>query len=123
MISNNTVKSKVPYMCMICRVCVLRTNKKHFLHLSDGGTDKHRRKILSKFRRYCNLYHCQLNSTSYINNDRVISTVCLPFCCRCCQNRPKSAVRISKKIETKKMDRKDGGSELRFTRIKQYFIS
>jgi len=34
-------------MCMICRECVVRTNRKHFLHQSDGGTDKYLRKIVS----------------------------------------------------------------------------
>jgi len=84
----NIESLKVTYMCMICRVCVVRTNRKRFFHLSEGGTAKHLRKILSKFSRYCSLYRCQLYSTSYIISDRVISIVCYSllskqskFCC------------------------------------------
>jgi hypothetical protein len=73
----NIESLKVTYMCMICRVCVVHTNRKHFLHLSEGGTDKHHKKILSKFSRYCSLYRCQLNSTLYTNSGRVISIVCV----------------------------------------------
>jgi hypothetical protein len=58
---------------MICVVCVLHMNRKRFLHLSEGGTDKHLKKILSTFSRYCSLYRFQLNSTSYIISDRVIN--------------------------------------------------
>jgi hypothetical protein len=72
-----TVSLKVTYMCMICRVCVLRTDRKLFRHLRDGGTDKHLTLILSKFSRYCSLFHCQLNFTSYIISDRVISSASL----------------------------------------------
>ena len=32
--SHNTVSNTGPYMFMICRVCILRTNRKYFLHLS-----------------------------------------------------------------------------------------
>jgi len=71
------IKLKVPYICMICRACVLHTNRKRFLHLSNGETGKYLRQILSKFSRYCSLYHCLLNFTSCTASDHVISTVCL----------------------------------------------
>jgi hypothetical protein len=51
--------------------------QKRFRHLSKGGTDKYHRPVLSKFSRYCSLYHCQLNFISCTVSDRVISTVCL----------------------------------------------
>jgi len=43
----NIESLKVTYMCMICRVCVERTNTKHFLHLSKGITNKHLKEILT----------------------------------------------------------------------------
>jgi hypothetical protein len=69
----NIVSLKVSYMCMICVVRDLHTNRKRFLHLSEGGTDKHLRKILSNFSRYCSLYHCRLNSTLYVICGTVIN--------------------------------------------------
>ena len=89
----NKVSLKVSYMCMICRVCALHTNRKHFLHLSEGGSDKYLRKIFSKFSRYFSLYHCQLNFTPYPVSDRVINTVCLSVV-GCCQNKLNSAARF-----------------------------
>jgi hypothetical protein len=71
------VSLKATYMCMTCRVGVLHTNRKRFLHLREGEIDKYLKKILSKFGRYCSLYHCQLNIDSYIISDRAINTVCL----------------------------------------------
>jgi len=63
---------KVSYMYMICRVCALHTNRKSFLHISEGRTDK---QILSMFSRCRSLYHCKLNFTPYPVSGRVINTV------------------------------------------------
>jgi hypothetical protein len=56
--------------------------RKRFLHLSEGETDKHIRQLLSKFSRYCSLYHCQLNFISCTVSDRVINSLSVVACCQ-----------------------------------------
>ena len=53
--------------------------QERFHHLSDGGTGKNLRHILSMLNRYCSLYHCQLNFISCTVSNRVINTVCCPL--------------------------------------------
>jgi hypothetical protein len=113
--TNNIGSLKFTYMCMICRVCVLRTNRKHLLHLSEGGTDKHLKKILRKFSRYCR----------YIISECVISTVCLSVCLSvvaCCHNKLNSDVCSERKSKIRKCTYRLAERTLKFKCIKEFII-
>jgi len=77
----------VSYVCMKCCMCALCTNTKRFLQMSEGGIGKYLGYILSKYSRYCLLYHWQLNFISCRVSDRVINRFCLwsiqSVCFRC----------------------------------------
>jgi hypothetical protein len=96
-------------MCTICRVCILHTNRNRFLHLSESETDKYLRQIITKFSRFCSLYHFQRNFISCTVSDRLISTV---VCCRLLSKQAKLFCSFLKETWTKKMNRPDGRIEL-----------
>jgi len=100
-----TQNFKVPYMCMICRVCISHTDRNRFLHLSEGENDKFLRQILRNFSRYFIFYNCQLHFISCTVSDRLISNV---VCCRLLSvNSLNSSVLFWKKLKSKKMNRPD----------------
>jgi hypothetical protein len=64
----NIESLKVTYMFTICRVCVLRTNRKHFLHLRKGITAKHLKKILTFWRRSADWFIKRPSSYRAVNS-------------------------------------------------------